>query len=222
MGPKGSRVAMLGAVVLVSSLAPVVAAPADAASSKVTWTTATVIRWVDGDTVRTSKGTVRLIGFDAPERGRCGSSAAVALARRLAPVGSTIRLGNPASVVDTDAYGRKLRYVERRTSAGRVDIALRQLAKGSKARYDGRDGYQWHPRQARYRSADARHGDYRCGSGTGGSGGSWASRVNSPVSASNPDIDCGDIPSAYKPIRITGPDYHRLDADGDGWGCDSG
>lgn len=213
--------AVVGAAALLSSTAPAAIAPAQAASTKVTWTTATVVRWIDGDTVRTSKGTVRLIGFDAPERGRCGSSTAVALARRLAPVGSTIRLGNPASVVDTDAYGRKLRYVERRTSSGRVDIGLRQVAKGSKARYDGRDGYQWHPRQARYRGADARHSDYRC-STSGGGGGSWATRVNSPVSSSNPDIDCGDIPAAYKPIRITGPDYHRLDADGDGWGCDSG
>jgi hypothetical protein len=42
------------------------------------------------------------------------------------------------------------------------------------------------------------------------------------VSATNPDIDCGDIPSAYKPIRIYGTDYHRLDSDGDGWGCETG
>ena len=52
----------------------------------------------------------------------------------------------------------------------------------------------------------------------GSSGGSsWADKVNRP----GPDIDCGDIPDSAKPVRITGSDYHGLDRDGDGWGCDS-
>jgi endonuclease YncB( thermonuclease family) len=212
------------AAIAVSAIVAVGVMPlASAASTKVSWTRATVLGWVDGDTVRTSKGVVRVIGIDAPERDRCGSSAATANARRLAPVGSRIRLGNPASVVDTDTYGRKLRYVERVTRSGaRIDIAKRQVVTGSKARYDGRDGYQWHPRQSAYRGADARNPDFRCASTGGSSGSTWQSRANSPVTAANPDIDCADIPTAYKPIRITGPDYHRLDADGDGWGCDSG
>ena len=48
----------------------------------------------------------------------------------------------------------------------------------------------------------------------------YQERANQPVSASNPDLDCGDIPLEYRPIRITGPDYHALDRDGDGVGCD--
>ncbi len=49
---------------------------------------------------------------------------------------------------------------------------------------------------------------------------SYQERANQPVSGTNPDLDCGDIPTQYKPIRITGPDYHALDRDGDGLGCD--
>lgn len=211
----------LGSVLALGMAPLVVAAPAQAAPSSVSWTTAKVVRWVDGDTVVTSRGTVRLIGLDTPERGRCGAAAATRAARLLAPVGSTVRLGNPASVRDRDRYSRNLRFVDR----GSVDIANRLITQGAKARYDGRDGYQWHPRQTKYRATDARHRDYRCttsGGGTGTPSSSWSTRVNSPVSSTNPDLDCGQIPSAYKPIRITGPDYHRLDADRDGWGCDAG
>jgi endonuclease YncB( thermonuclease family) len=193
-------------------------APATAGTS-VTWTRAKVIRWLDGDTVKTNRGTVRMVGIDTPEVGTCGAGAATRLAKRLAPAGSTVQLGNPRSVDNTDRYGRLLRYVDRAT----VDLGARQIKKGAKARYDSRDGYQRHPREAKYRRLDANNPNYRCGGGGGGGGGDnpWEVRANKPVSASNPDIDCGDIPSRYKPVRIYGTDYHRLDADGDGWGCDS-
>ena len=104
--------AVLAAAALTIPLG-LVAAPAQAASSYVSWTTAKVVRWVDGDTVVTSKGTVRLIGVDTPERGRCGAGTATAYAKRLAPAGSTIKLGNPKSVRDRDRYNRNLRYVDR-------------------------------------------------------------------------------------------------------------
>ncbi len=213
-----SRITTLLASAALVAGGTLVAAPAQAASSHVSWTTAKVVRWVDGDTVKTTKGTVRLIGVDTPERGRCGAASATARAKRIAPVGSKIRLGNPRSVVNRDRYDRKLRYVKR----GTVDISRKQIKKGAKARYDGRDGYQWHPRQASYRRADRRNPDYTCAGASGGatSSSSWSVRANSPVSLANPDLDCADIPTAYRPIRITGPDYHRLDADGDGWGCD--
>lgn len=35
------------------------------------------------------------------------------------------------------------------------------------------------------------------------------------------DLDCDQIPDSEKPIRVTGDDPYRLDADGDGWGCES-
>jgi len=119
---------------------------------------ARVVRWVDGDTVVTTRGTVRLIGFDTPERGRCGHAAATNSARRLAPVGSIVRLGNPRSVRNKDHYGRMLRYVTR----GKRDVGATQIRRGAWARYDSRDGYQWHRKQAKYRKLDARTSNY-CG-----------------------------------------------------------
>ncbi len=115
-----------------------------------------MVRWSDGDTVVTTHGTIRLIGIDTPEVGTCGAKKATRIARRLAPVGSTIKLANPTSVVNQDKYDRKLRYV----LVGGVDIGLRQIRKGAQARYDGLDGYDKHPRQGKYRKADDKNPDH--------------------------------------------------------------
>lgn len=45
-----------------------------------------------------------------------------------------------------------------------------------------------------------------------------AGRWQCPVSSTNPDLDCGDI---RRTVWVGSNDYHRLDADDDGWGCDS-
>lgn len=110
---------------------------------------------VDGDTIRLESGAyVRLIGIDAPEGGECGYGRAKAKLDRM--IGSTVRLPNPSSVQDRDRYGRLLRYV----MVGDRDTGLVLLRHGlAKARYDGRDGYDWHPRQRRYRTADANNPD---------------------------------------------------------------
>ena len=34
------------------------------------------------------------------------------------------------------------------------------------------------------------------------------------------DLNCSDIPSSKKPVRVTGSDPYRLDGDGDGWACE--
>ncbi len=39
-----------------------------------------------------------------------------------------------------------------------------------------------------------------------------------PWNRPGPDLDCVDIGHS---VRITGPDYHNLDRDGDGIGCES-
>ena len=39
-----------------------------------------------------------------------------------------------------------------------------------------------------------------------------------PWNVPGPDLDCVDIGHS---VRITGPDYHNLDRDGDGIGCES-
>ena len=83
--------------------------PVDTTSSS-----ATVVRWIDGDTVETNAGRVRLIGIDTPEMSvDCAQArAAKAYAEYLAPPGSTLSLGNPESVINKDKYGRLLRYVD--------------------------------------------------------------------------------------------------------------
>lgn len=116
---------------------------------------AEVEEWVDGDTVITSAGKVRLIGIDAPEMSdRCSlATDAKEYAEFLAPVGSSITLVDPLSVNDIDKYGRILRYVdlEDGTDVG-FSLLLSDLAK---ARYDSRDLYQWHPREGAYRKSSA-------------------------------------------------------------------
>jgi endonuclease YncB( thermonuclease family) len=128
-------------------------------STRITWTSAKVVRWVDGDTVKTTAGTIRLIGIDTPETGKPCAASATSWANRMAPRGSRIQLGNPVSVKDNDRYGRQLRYVV----AANVDVDKAQIVHGARARYDGKDGYQWHPRQESYRATDARYKDYAGG-----------------------------------------------------------
>ena len=138
------------AAVLTASLVVVAPARAD------TVVTATVEHWSDGDTVVTDLGTVRLIGINAPDIGECGYANATRLAAALAPAGTTITLTLPSSHDDTDDYARLLRYV----AVGGVDIGLRQIKKGSQAKYDSTDGYDGHPRQKQYRQQDIKHRDY--------------------------------------------------------------
>lgn len=112
---------------------------------------ATVDYVVDGDTVRLVNGQyVRLLGIDTPEVGSCGYAAAKTALDRM--VVSQVGLPNPRGVDDVDHYGRLLRYV---MVDGR-DAGLVLLRRGlASARYDSRDGYGWHPREARYHRVDA-------------------------------------------------------------------
>ncbi|MET3962787.1 endonuclease YncB(thermonuclease family) [Marmoricola sp. OAE513] len=157
-------------IALLVTVAPVATASAQESAPRPTAVKAKVVRWSDGDTVVTSFGKIRVIGVDTPETGKCGAKKAKALALKLAPVGSIVTLGNPASVQDTDRYGRKLRYVNR----GKIDIALRQIKAGSRARYDSKDGYDHHPRQAKYRKADKKYKNYLCAKSSGSHGTSYA------------------------------------------------
>ena len=199
MTRSGSRRGLLALMMAVLVALPLLVVPAQAASSQVSWTRAKVVRWIDGDTVKTTKGTVRIIGVDTPERGRCGYTTATRIAKRTAPTGTVVRLGNPRSVDDRDRYGRHLRYVVK----GKTDIAAKQIRTGSKARYDSLDGYDWHPKQARYRALDRKRADYRCGtaSGSGGSsGGSTGGGGTVATGGSYPPVSTWNCPS-YAPIK---------------------
>jgi hypothetical protein len=130
---------------------------------------------------------VRLIGIDTPERGQCGYLHATRHAARIAPAGTSIRLVNPASVKNRDHYGRLLRYVQTRSG---VDVGLAQIRNGARARYDSRDGYQYHPRQGRYHHADNQYANYTCSTGRGRTG----------SLKSYPPVSHWDCPS-YAPIK---------------------
>lgn len=102
------------------------AAPTGAQRAKIT-------RVVDGDTVhvRLASGArrqVRLVGIDTPEvSGReCGHARATGSLRRLAPVGSWVRLVRDGKQANRDRYGRLLRYVVR---SGK-DVNRAQVARG--------------------------------------------------------------------------------------------
>lgn len=144
-------------------------------------TTARVTKIVDGDTIRTTKGTIRLVGIDAPERGRCNAAKATAKTRKLVPVGSRVRLTRPAGNNNKDRYGRWLRYVSR----SGVDVGGALIKAGlADARYDSRDGYPHHPKQARYRAWDARYPDKRC---TGTSSANGTTDTHTGCRAYGPD-----------------------------------
>lgn len=128
---------------------PASAEPTTPPTSRRTETVLTEI--VDGDTVRTSEGTVRIIGIDTPERGECGYADAANEIERAVAIGDPVILELSASQNDSDRYGRLIRYVL--TEDG-VDIGLMQLEAGhAVARYDSTDGYPSHPQEAEYHAA---------------------------------------------------------------------
>lgn len=122
-----------------------------ARSAATTSSQARVTQVIDGDTLVVASGAhVRLIGIDTPERDQCGyQPAADALATMIQ--GRKVTMVNPASVQDKDHYGRLLRYVDLAGRDAGHDLLKRGLAV---ARYDSRDDYAHHPRQAKYRAAD--------------------------------------------------------------------
>lgn len=111
----------------------------------------TLVEVVDGDTIRTSEGLVRIIGIDTPERGECGYFAAANEIEQVIAVGDPVILELPAGQNGRDRHGRPLRYVL--TDTG-IDIGMMQLEAGhAVARYDSTDGYPSHPKEADYHSA---------------------------------------------------------------------
>lgn len=111
---------------------------------------ATLVSVIDGDTIESSVGTVRIIGIDAPEGDECGYAEAAAQVSALLSPGAAITLTLPDGENDTDRHGRLLRYVD---TADGVDVGMSVLTAGlAVARYDSIDGYPAHPREAQYRA----------------------------------------------------------------------
>lgn len=112
----------------------------------------TVVRSIiDGDTLETEAGTVRIIGIDTPESGLCGFGESISALTALASPNSTVYLELPDGQNDRDQYDRLLRYV---TTENGVDVGQEQISAGhAVARYGSQDGYPAHPKEAEYRSS---------------------------------------------------------------------
>lgn len=203
-----------------------------------------VARVVDGDTIDLADGrTVRLVQIDTPEvygGAECGGRAASDAMHALVPAGARVRLVRDPVTDDRDRYGRLLRYVY----VGSRNVNVLMVARGHATPYfyDGERGRFAAQLMRGTRAAQARDlgiwgacpnavlDAYRgvstgpaSSSGTGGSSGA-ASGANALGSGRLPlapaggrDLDCVDFPG---PVRVTAGDPHRLDADGDGIGCD--
>lgn len=178
-------------------------------------TNVTVSRVIDGDTIVTSRGRVRLIGIDTPERGMCGFGPATSQLRRLLPVGSRVTLTKVAGRDNQDRYGRYLRYV----SIDGADVGAAMISAGlADARYDSRDGYGWHPKQDAYTSSDAQHADEYTYSNCP----SAASSARSTGTDGTYYSSCEAAKAVgAAPVRRGDPGYGpHLDRDGDGVACE--
>jgi endonuclease YncB( thermonuclease family) len=184
--------------------------PAPPATSGVT-----VTGIIDGDTIDTTEGRIRVIGIDTPERGECGYTQASNHAARMVPVGSVVTLSAAGGKDDVDRYGRLLRYV---AAPDGSDLGLAQIAGGyAIARYDSRDGYGWHPKEERYIAADAASPAIGCATTQAPDSEAPGNPGLPPGPGPGPDLDCKDIDG---PVWVGDQDWHRLDGDGDGIGCE--
>ena len=191
---------MVAAAVLVTGVAPAPAANG--------WRYA---RAVDGDTIQLGNGKyVRLLGYDTPEVGECGYAQAKAKMSRLVQGG--VKLVNRSG---RDRYGRILAYVK--TDEG-WDIGTSMLRNGlAVARYDSRDGYDWHPKERKYHRLDRKNGKITC---------ARFPRTTTPRTTPDkkgvyyPNCDAARRDGAA-PVYRGDPGYApHLDRDGDGVGCE--
>jgi len=203
-----------------------------------------VVRVNDGDTLTVSTGEkVRLLQIDTPEisPAECyGSEAHKALITLIRK--SSITLESDSVSDDKDQFGRKLRYVK----VGRVNLNLKLVEIGAATPYfyQGEKGkYATQLLKAAQNAKAKKLGLWKiCPSTkleplkpatTGLLPSSNIATKRSPsktkcdanyqgcIPPYPPDLDCSDIKRmGLAPIRVTGNDIHKFDADGDGIGCD--
>lgn len=179
----------------------------------------TVARVIDGDTVEMASGArVRIIGIDTPERGQCGYQEATDHLIR-AIEGKPVILTSGARD-DIDRYGRELRYVD----LGDTDIGLALIRAGlAVARYDSRDGYGAHNREAAYIQADA-DSPAQCDA-VSTTAAITEAPTTTPAPLDPPTLsvnNCAEARAAgAAPVHRGEPGYSgSLDRDGDGVGCE--
>ena len=99
---------------------------------------------VDGDTVDLANGAkVRLVQIDTPEvyfGAECYGSQASAIAKRLLPRGTEVRLAPDPAADRVDRYGRLLRYVVRARDGLDVNVYMVRIGAAAPYFYDGQRG----------------------------------------------------------------------------------
>lgn len=172
---------------------------------------------VDGDTIDTAIGRVRVIGIDTPEVGEPCYAEAKERTRQLV-VGGEVEILIRANSEDVDRYGRKLRTVIIRGVGDLGEILIREGL--ANARYDSYDGYSRHDNQGRYRLFDLAT-PHRCGPDMDSVGGDLTSGSPSgSVDAYYANCDAARAAGAA-PLHAGQPGYRPgLDRDGDGIACE--
>jgi micrococcal nuclease len=196
--------------------------------------TYSVARVIDGDTIALTTGQrVRLVQIDAPELsgGECFASGARSELASLLPVRSAVRLEFDPKLDRVDNYGRLLAYVRK----GEANVNRVLVARGAASVwfYEGVRGKYASALLSTARTARAaRRGLWKACPATRLDP-SHAVETGQPATTSSrcdpsypdvcippppPDLDCADV---GRKVRVAGADPHRLDGDGDGWGCES-
>ena len=182
----------------------------------------------------------------APEHGTCEADAATLTLAGLVQ-DRQVLLTPGGDGEDTDAYGRSLRYVD----LDGIDAGLRLIEDGfAISRYDSRDGYGAHAREATYVAADAASPTFVCPPPPTAAPAPAPAPPAAPVPPPPPitpapapptpgggcdpnysgcvpidsDVDCaggsGNGPSYTGYVRVLGNDIYDLDRDGDGEACE--
>ena len=180
-------------------------------------TPATVKKVVDGDTIYVEEldDSIRILGYDTPERGDCGydqATNALTFLLGTGPVTITTDTGN-----DRDKYGRYLRHV----LVGGVPVGLTMIESGNaNARYDSLDGYPRHRYQDEYRAADGPN-EFDCQADATVPVTQAPGATQAPVN-NGPFKNCDAVRAAGRaPIRAGEPGFEsKFDGDGDGIGCE--
>jgi len=203
---------------------------------------AAVVAYVyDGDTVRLQDGRrVRLLQIDTPELAshECYSRGARAALISLVHAGSGVALETDPALDSVDRYGRLLRYVRREGVNVNLELVRRGAAapyfyRGERGRYAGQLLAAARRAKATGRGlwgacpGTALEPDHAVDTGTSATTTAPSGERCDPsyvgvcIPPPPPDLDCADIRAmGVAPVRVVGSDPHRLDGDGDGWGCE--
>ena len=200
-------------------------------------TQVSVVKIYDGDTVTLSDGSrVRLIQIDAPELadGECYAEQSRQALISLLKSRPITFIEDP-KLDKVDRYGRKLGYL----LAGKVNVNLKLVELGAATPYfyRGAQGKYATKLLTLAKTAQAKGlGLWKECPGTKLTPFSSLQTVSQVIEANSdkcdpnyegcipvfpPDLDCSQIKAlGLAPVRVVGRDVHKLDRDGDGYGCD--